>query len=73
METNPKVTTVFQSYPLKTLRVVVYCRVSSNSVEQLHSLTNQVSFYTQEVYHMIGHVLVDFYIDIRSARTLPNA
>jgi len=52
METNPKVNRVFlsQPFPLKTLRVVIYCRVSSNSVEQLHSLTNQISFFTQEVY-----------------------
>jgi DNA invertase Pin-like site-specific DNA recombinase len=45
---------------------VVYCRVSSNSLDQIHSLTNQVSYYTQDVYHRVGHVLVDFYIDIRS-------
>ncbi|MDO9593235.1 MAG: recombinase family protein [Erysipelotrichaceae bacterium] len=66
MVTNRVVSRVFQSSSLKTIRVVVYCRVSSNLLEQLHSLTNQVSYYTQDVYHRFGHVLVDFYIDIRS-------
>jgi len=48
--------------------VAIYCRVSSDSKEQLNSLTNQISFLTQYVYQNVQWRLVDIYIDIQSGR-----
>lgn len=48
--------------------VAIYCRVSSDSKEQLNSLANQISFLTQYVYQNAQWRLVDIYIDIHSGR-----
>ena len=50
-------------------RVGIYCRVSSKHEEQLTSLANQVSYFTQAVTNYPGWWLTDIYIDIKSAET----
>ena len=57
--------------PLPTIpqfykRVGVYCRVSTGIQEQLHSLANQISYFTQLIRHRPGWLLHDFYIDVSS-------
>ncbi|MDQ0216576.1 DNA invertase Pin-like site-specific DNA recombinase [Oikeobacillus pervagus] len=49
-------------------RVGIYCRVSSNSTEQLNSLTNQVSALTRLIAATQNWLLVDTYIDIASGK-----
>ena len=56
--------------PLKReKRVGIYCRVSSNSVEQLKSLTAQVSALTRLIAATPQWLLVDVYMDIASSKT----
>ena len=56
--------------PLKQeKRVGIYCRVSSNSSEQLKSLTAQVSALTRITAAMPQWLLVDVYMDIASSKT----
>ncbi|GEN57964.1 hypothetical protein GCM10012290_05440 [Halolactibacillus alkaliphilus] len=50
-------------------KVGIYCRVSSNSMEQLNSLTNQVSALTRLIAATPNWLLVDTYIDIASGKT----
>ncbi|HEY4601548.1 MAG TPA: recombinase family protein [Cerasibacillus sp.] len=50
-------------------RVGIYCRVSSNSMEQLNSLTNQVSVLTRLTAATPNWLLVDTYLDIASGKT----
>ncbi len=50
----------------KVKNVGVYCRVSTGSAEQLHSLANQVSYFTQLIKSRAGWRLHDFYIDVAS-------
>jgi len=50
-------------------RVGIYCRVSSNNMEQLNSLTNQVSALTRLIAATPNWLLVDTYIDIASGKT----
>lgn len=50
-------------------RVGVYCRVSSNSSEQLKSLTAQVSALTRLTATTSQWLLVDVYMDIASSKT----
>ena len=53
----------------KVKNVGVYCRVSTGSAEQLHSLANQVSYFTQLIKRRAGWILHDFYIDVASGAT----
>ncbi|NLZ53564.1 MAG: recombinase family protein [Thermoanaerobacteraceae bacterium] len=53
-------------------RVGIYCRVSSNSAEQLNSLTNQVSALTRLTASTPNWLLVDTYIDIASGKAKSN-
>lgn len=53
-------------------RVGIYCRVSSNSMEQLDSLTNQVSALTRLTASTPNWLLVDTYIDIASGKAKSN-
>ncbi|WP_256381693.1 recombinase family protein [Sporosarcina sp. HYO08] len=53
-------------------RVGIYCRVSSNSVEQLNSLTAQVSALTRLTASTPNWLLVDTYIDIASGKAKSN-
>jgi len=50
-------------------RVGIYCRVSTNSAEQLKSLTAQVSAQTRLTSVNPKWLLVDVYIDIASSKT----
>jgi DNA invertase Pin-like site-specific DNA recombinase len=45
------------------LRVAAYCRVSSNSDDQLHSYAPQIRKYTEEINRHEGWELVDIYAD----------
>ena len=46
-----------------TLRVAAYCRVSSDSSDQLHSYASQIRKYTEEISSHEGWELVDIYAD----------
>lgn len=46
-----------------TLRVAAYCRVSSDSSDQLHSYAAQIRKYTEEISQHEGWELVDIYAD----------
>lgn len=45
------------------LRVAAYCRVSSDSSDQLHSYTSQIRKYTEKISEHDGWELVDIYAD----------
>ncbi len=47
----------------KILRVAPYCRVSSNSADQLHSYAAQIDYYTKKVGAKPDWELVDIYAD----------
>ena len=47
----------------QTLRVAAYCRVSSDSSDQLHSYAAQIRKYTEEIGQHDGWELVDIYAD----------
>ncbi len=55
--------------PKREKRVGIYCRVSSNSSDQLKSLTAQVSALTRLVAATPKWLLADVYIDIASSKT----
>lgn len=46
-----------------TLRVAAYCRVSSDSSDQLHSYASQIRKYTEKISEHDGWELVDIYAD----------
>lgn len=54
--------------PLRHKKVGIYCRVSTSDMEQLNSLTNQISALTRLVSSVDEWKLVDCYIDIASAK-----
>ena len=55
--------------PKREKRVGIYCRVSTNSAEQLQSLTAQVSHLTKLTAAMPQWLLADVYIDITTSKT----
>lgn len=55
--------------PKREQRVGIYCRVSTNSMEQLQSLTAQVSHLTRLTVAMSQWVLADVYMDIATSKT----
>jgi site-specific DNA recombinase len=55
--------------PKREKRVGIYCRVSTNSVDQLKSLTAQVSALTRLTAANPKWLLADVYIDIASSKT----
>lgn len=55
--------------PKRKTRVGIYCRVSTNSAEQLKSLTAQVSALTRLAAANPKWLLIDVYIDIASSKT----
>lgn len=55
--------------PKREKNVGIYCRVSTNSMEQLQSLTAQVSHLTRLTASMPQWVLSDIYIDIATSKT----
>lgn len=69
MSENSKVHYIPAKLPKKDKRVGIYCRVSTNSVDQLKSLTAQVSALTRLTAATPQWLLVDVYIDIASSKT----
>lgn len=55
--------------PKREKRVGIYCRVSTNSIEQLKSLAAQVSHLTRLTAAMPQWVLADVYMDIATSKT----
>lgn len=66
---NPKVQFIPARPPQRETRVGIYSRVSSNSTDQLNSLTSQISALTRMVASVPKWLLVDIYIDIASSKT----
>ena len=52
-----------QTREAEHLRVAAYCRVSSDSKDQLHSYAAQIRSYTEEIVQHDGWELVDVYAD----------
>lgn len=69
MSKNPKVHFIPPKPLKREKRVGIYCRVSSNSFEQLKSLTAQVSALTRLTAATPQWLLVDVYMDIASSKT----
>lgn len=63
-----KVNYIPAARPLRQKKVGIYCRVSTNDMEQLNSLTNQISALTRLVSTVDGWNLMDCYVDIASAK-----
>lgn len=63
-----KVTVLPRIEPQK--RVAIYCRVSSASREQIHSLINQISFLTMEVGSNPDFRIVGIYMDVHSGASV---
>ena len=72
MEYNPRVQIIPAKQKQRDKRVVIYAGVSSKSVEQLNSLTAQISGLTRLTAVDSTWLLVDTYIDIASSRTGSN-
>ena len=53
-----------QAIQPERLRVAAYCRVSSDSKDQLHSYAAQIRSYTEEIAQHDGWELVDVYEDL---------
>ena len=60
-----KTTTEFTSKQQKAeiIRLAAYCRVSSNSEDQLHSFAAQIRYYTEYTQRNTGYQLVVIYAD----------
>ena len=69
MVNNPKVHIIPPVPPKRDKRVGIYCRVSTNSWEQLKSLTAQVSHLTRITAATPQWLLVDVYMDIATSKT----
>ena len=62
-----KITIIPASIPFPTKqRVAIYCRVSSATGAQLHSLAAQASYLTKYVMCRFGMLLEDIYLDVES-------
>lgn len=68
MQRNSKVHFI-PPIPKREQHVGIYCRVSTNSMEQLQSLTAQVSHLTRLMAAMPQLVLADVYMDIATSKT----
>ena len=69
MEGDTKIHFIPPLPPKREKRVGICCRVSTNSAEQLKSLTAQVSALTRLTAANPKWLLVDVYIDIASSKT----
>ena len=69
MSNNPKVHYIPANPPKREKRVGIYCRVSTNSMEQLQSLTAQVSHLTRVTATVPQWLLADVYMDIATSKT----
>lgn len=64
MTQTPKITVIEQAgQESNIMRVAAYCRVSSDSADQLHSYASQIQHYTDLIGGHPGWVLVDIYAD----------
>lgn len=63
-----KVNYILSARPLRHKKVGIYCGGSTNDMEQLDSLTNQISTLTKLVSTVDEWKLVDCFIDIASAK-----
>lgn len=68
MSENPRIHFIPTKPPKREKRVGIYCRVSTNSVDQLKSLTAQVSALTRLVAPTPQWLLVEVYMDIASSK-----
>lgn len=68
MDSNRTVRYIPPYASLRETKVGIYCRVSTNSSEQLESLSAQVSALTRLVAATPQWVLVDIYMDVASAK-----
>ena len=60
-----EVTAIHADAPEKPkLRTAAYCRVSSDSADQLHSFAAQVQYYTKLIGESKGMELVDIYAEM---------
>lgn len=69
MPNNSKVHFIPANPPKREKRVGIYCRVSTNSMEQLQSLTAQVSHLTRLTATVPQWLLSDVYMDIATSKT----
>ena len=69
MPNNPKVHYIPANPPKREKRVGIYCRVSTNSTEQLQSLVAQVSHLTRLTATVPQWFLADVYMDIATSKT----
>ncbi len=69
MPNNPKVHYIPANPPKREKRVRIYCRVSTNSMEQFQSLTAQVSHLTRLTATVPQWLLSDVYMDIATSKT----
>jgi site-specific DNA recombinase len=69
MPDNPRVHFIPAKPPKREKRVGIYCRVSSNSTDQLNGLKAQVSALTRLTAAVPQWLLVDVYMDIASSKT----
>ncbi len=69
MPNNPKVHYIPANPPKREKRVGIYCRVSTNSMGQLQSLTAQVSRLTRVTATVPQWLLADVYMDIATSKT----
>lgn len=68
MQENSKIHLI-PPIPKREKHIGIYCRVSTNSSEQLQSLTAQVSHLTRLTAAMPRWVLTDIYMDIATSKT----
>ena len=68
MPNNPKVHYIPANPSKREKRVGIYCRVSTNSMEQLQSLTAQVSHLTRVTATVPQWLLSDVYMDIATSK-----
>ncbi len=69
MPNNPKVHYIPANPPKREKRVGIYCRVSTNSTEQLQSLVAQVSHLTRVTATVPQWLLSDVYMDVATSKT----
>lgn len=69
MAENKRIEYIPAKPPKREKRVGIYCRVSTNSADQLKSLTAQVSALTRLTAVNAKWLLVDVYLDIGSSKT----
>lgn len=69
MRENSKIYYIPPTPPKWEKRVGIYCRISSNSTEQLKSLTAQVSALTRLTAATSQWLLIDVYMDVASGKT----